>query len=99
MPQTDLPNYEAAIVSRITAPHQPELTPAAAEAILVIGFSQDDHDRMNTLASTARERHLTAEEQAEVEAYSRVGSLLGVLKSRARRALKGRIATTPVAAD
>ena len=32
---------------------------------------------------------LTSDEQAEVEAYSRIGSLLGMLKSKARRALKG----------
>ncbi len=33
---------------------------------------------------------LDSEEQAEVEAYSRIGSLLGILKSKARRALKRR---------
>jgi hypothetical protein len=33
---------------------------------------------------------LSIDEQAEVEAYSRIGSLLGILKSKARRALKRR---------
>jgi hypothetical protein len=66
------------------------LTPAAAEGILALGFDQADKDRMHALAAKAREGALTPEEQAEVEAYSRVGSLLGILQSKARRVLKGR---------
>ena len=45
---------------------------------------------MRTLAAKARAGTLTSDEQAEVEAYSRIGSLLGILKSKARRALKRR---------
>jgi len=45
---------------------------------------------MDVLAAKARAGTLTSDEQREVEAYSRVSSLLGVLKSKARRALKRR---------
>ena len=45
---------------------------------------------MRSLAARARDGALTSDEQAEVEAYSRIGSLLGILKSKARRALKRR---------
>jgi len=45
---------------------------------------------MPTLAAKARAGTLTSDELAEVEAYSRIGSLLGILKSKARRALKRR---------
>ena len=60
------------------------------EGILALGFDQADNDRMRDLVAKARGGALTPEEQAEVEAYSRVGSLLGILQSRAGRALKGR---------
>ena len=45
---------------------------------------------MHDLAAKARAGKLTADEQAEVEAYSRISSLLGILKSKARRTLKPR---------
>jgi len=45
---------------------------------------------MHTLAAKARAGTLTSDEQAEVEAYSRISSVLGILKSKARRALKRR---------
>jgi hypothetical protein len=88
MQQIDLPCHEAAILTRLGGLDAPALPVAAAEAILTLAFSPADQDRMHELAAKARAGTLTADEQAEVEAYSRVGSLLGVLKSRARRALK-----------
>jgi hypothetical protein len=90
MHQTELPYHEAAILTRIAGPDNPRLSAATARGILTLGFSPADNDRMHTLAAKAREGTLTSDEQAEVEAYSRVGSLLGILKSKARRALKRR---------
>ena len=43
-------------------------------------------------AAKARAEALTDDEQAQIEAYSRISSLLGILKSKARRALKRRTA-------
>ena len=90
MQQTELPTHEAAILARLVGPEEPRLSPAAAKGILALAFSPADKDRMHTLAARARAGRLTADEQAEVEAYSRVSSLLGILKSKARRALKRR---------
>ncbi len=90
MQRTELPNHEAAILARLAGPEETALPPAAAEAILTLSFSLADKDRMNELAGKARAGTLTDDEQAEVEAYSRVSSLLGILKSKARRALKRR---------
>ena len=90
MRQTELPYHEAAILTRIAGPDEPAFSAATAKGILTLGFSPADKERMHTLAAKAREGTLTSGEQAEVEAYSRIGSLLGILKSKARRALKRR---------
>lgn len=90
MHQTELPYHEAAILTRIAGPDEAAFSAAAAKGILTLGFGPADKDRMHTLAAKARAGTLTSDEQAEVEAYSRIGSLLGILKSKARRALKRR---------
>lgn len=51
---------------------------------------------MRELAARARAGTLTAEEQAEIDTYGRVGSLLSILKSKARRSLKQRTRTDGV---
>jgi hypothetical protein len=93
MQRTELPYYEAAILGRLVLPDKPSLSPAAAEGLLALGFDQADKDRMHELAAKARDGTFTAAERAEVEAYSRIGSLLGILHSKARRSLKGRRGT------
>ena len=90
MQPTALPYHEAAILTRLTGAAEPAMSSAAAKGILTLGFSPADKDRMHALAAKACAGTLTAGEQSEVEAYSRVGSLLGILKSQARRALKRR---------
>jgi hypothetical protein len=90
MQRTELPYYEAAILGRLVVPDEPKLSPAAAQGLLALGFDPADKDRMHALAAKARAGTLTRAEQAEVEAYSRVGSLIGILHSKARRALRGR---------
>jgi hypothetical protein len=88
--QATLPHHEAAILGRLITPEENSFSPAAAKAILTLGYAKTDKERMQQLAAKAREGTLSSQELAEVEAYSRIGSLLGVLKSKARRALKGR---------
>jgi hypothetical protein len=90
MHPTELPYHEAAILTRIAGPDEPAFSVATAKGILTLGFSPIDKNRMHELAAKARQGKLTAADQAEVEAYSRIGSLLGILKSKARRALKRR---------
>jgi hypothetical protein len=83
-----LPNNEAAILTRLVGPDPATLSPEAAQAILTIGFGQADKDRMQALATKARAGTLTVEEEGEVDAYSRVGRLISILKSKTRRSLK-----------
>jgi hypothetical protein len=90
MHDTELPCHEAAILSRLAGADEAALSAAAAKGILTLSFSPADKDRMHTLAAKARAGTLTSREHAEVEAYSRISSLLGILKSKARRALKRR---------
>lgn len=91
MRQTELPYHEAAILTRLVGHDEPVLSSATAKAFLALGFGPADKDRMNALAAKARAGKLTGDEFAEVEAYSRISSLLGILKSKARRALKRRV--------
>jgi hypothetical protein len=91
MQQMELPAYEAEILARLGTADESVLTPAAAEGILAITFSPVDKHRMHDLAAKAHSEMLTSEEQREIEAYSRISSLLGIIKSKARRSLKRRI--------
>jgi hypothetical protein len=88
MQLAELPNTEAAILRRVFGPDDPPLSREAIEGILSLGFKQTDQERMRQLSAKSRAGSLTRKERAEIEAYSRVGSLLGILKSRARRAAK-----------
>jgi hypothetical protein len=90
MHQTEIPSYESAILARLMVrAEKPSLSQAAAKGILALAFSPADKERMHLLVAKARADELNAEEQTEVEAYSRISSLLGILKSIARRSRQG----------
>ena len=63
------------------------MSKAAAEGMLALDFSSDDQDRLKELAAKAREGTLTRREKKEVEVFTRVGSMWGQLKSKARKTL------------
>jgi hypothetical protein len=84
---------EVAIFSRVLEPDRATLSIAAARAIIDLDFNQADKDRMRQLSAKAREGTLTADEQTEINNYERVGHILSLMKSKARRSLKGRGAT------
>jgi hypothetical protein len=77
-----------AIWGRLIGPDDEALSPEAARFILALDFPEEDRAQMRALAEKARNGTLTATEQEEVETYSRVGSILGILQSKARVALK-----------
>ena len=79
---------QVAILDRLIDPARPTLSPDAAESILGIEFPPADRDRMNRLAEKAREGSLTGEEKAEIEDYELIGSILSLMKSKARVSLK-----------
>jgi hypothetical protein len=79
--------YESAIMERLV------LSPEKAEAIVSLGFSPEDQERMRELMERNNLGALTDSERAEMEGFRRVGTLLGVLQSRARLALAKRQAS------
>ncbi len=79
---------EAALWGRLLDPVGADLSPEAARYILALRFPQADIDRMRELAEKARAGTLTLEEQIEMDNYERVGHVLSLMKSRARKALK-----------
>ena len=79
---------ESAILSRIIKPDHPALPATVARMILEWQFTDDDRARMHTLLEKAKDGTLTRSEKSEAETYERVGNLLSILKSKARRSLR-----------
>jgi hypothetical protein len=93
MELSEVNTSEVAILSRVLEPEKPTLPAEAASALLALDFNQADKDRMRQLSAKAREGTLTPEEQAAINNYERVGHLLNIMQSKARRSLKGGSAT------
>lgn len=83
-----LDNPETTILARVIAPDAPTLPEVVARELLKWGFTDADKRRMSDLAAKARAGTLSPEEAAETEAYERVSSFLGLVKSKARRSLQ-----------
>jgi hypothetical protein len=81
------PKTEAEVWMRILHPDQ-DLSPRVARAILGLSFPNTDISRMKELSAKARAGTLTPEEDAEMDDFERVGSILSTLKSKARQVLK-----------
>jgi hypothetical protein len=62
----------------------------AARRVLNLAFTDEDRARMHELAERNRRGELTDDEEAEFDNFCRVGTLLSILKLRARRVLKSR---------
>jgi len=78
----------ADVFSRVIDPSNPTLTPAAAQGILQLSYSESDHARMTELAQKSNEGLLTDDERSELESYVFVGDILSLLKSKARLSLR-----------
>jgi hypothetical protein len=79
---------EVALLHRLLKPNRDDLPAVAARAILAIDFEPGDRLRMRDLSAKARSGELADGERAEIECYERVGHLLDLLHSKARRSLK-----------
>jgi hypothetical protein len=84
---------EAAILNRVIEPDKPTFSSESARDILALDFSQDDKERMHQLSLKAQEGILTADEEDAINNYERVGHLINILQSKARRSLKSRRGT------
>ncbi|QEL13559.1 hypothetical protein [Limnoglobus roseus] len=65
-----------------------KLTPTLARHLLKLDWSAEDESRMQELSAKNRGGQLDELEGRELETYVRVGLLLSVLQSRARKLLK-----------
>ena len=81
-------NTEAAILARVIEADESEVTPDVARYLLSMQLPQVDRNRVDELSAKARTGSLSAAEEAELDSYLHIGSLLGVMQSRARRLLK-----------
>ena len=81
-------NAESSILARVMSVDAPSMPEPVARELLKWRFSDDDTLRMSELANKARAGSLTRAELDETEAYERVGSFLGMVKSKARRSLR-----------
>jgi hypothetical protein len=82
-------NLDPSIWDRVME-FEKELSPTAARALLQIRFCSHEHDHMSALLKKARAGRLTAREEKEMDTYELIGSVLGILHSKARQALKKR---------
>jgi hypothetical protein len=64
------------------------LTVPVARHILKLGFGAADKTRMRELIERNREGKLTDEEQEELNNFVKIGDLLAILQSKARKFLK-----------
>lgn len=79
---------EVAISVRVLGNDRGELSVTMARHILKLGFSDSDKARMHDLAVRNQEDDLDPVEHEELLAYTKAGTLLSILKSKARRVLR-----------
>jgi hypothetical protein len=62
-----------------------DLSASAARSLLKFGFSSRDYERMQQLSAKARAGALSRQEQVDIDTFERLGCLLDILHSHARR--------------
>lgn len=76
---------EAAVLGRIIKPENGELSPDVARSLLQLQFDAQDLARMHDLTVRGQTGGLSASEEAELEGYRRIGRMLELMHSKARR--------------
>src|ERR1700722_6285465 len=79
---------EAAIFGRVFVNGARTMTPEVARHVLGLSFSGKDKARMHKLTAKNQEGRISLKELGELDSYVKVGDLLAILQSKARRALK-----------
>jgi hypothetical protein len=79
---------EVGILRRIVDRKHASLSEEAARAILRLDFDMADRRRMNRLAAKNRAGQITSAEEKELDNFIHIGQVLGVLRSKARQALR-----------
>jgi hypothetical protein len=79
---------EAAIFSRVVDRSLSHFSPETARSLLELGFSEEDHARVHDLTMRNQDGALSGEEKEELMNYVKVGNLLALFQSKARKFLK-----------
>jgi hypothetical protein len=79
---------EVTILARVLGNGEGQLPVKIARYLLTLGFSDDDKVRMHDLAIRNQDDALSPAEKDELRAYAKAGTLLSILKSKARRVLR-----------
>ena len=90
-------DYEVSILARVLGNDDEELSPEMARHLLARGFGPRDKDRMHDLAVRNQDDGLSEDEKEELFAYAKTGTILSILKSKARRVLKIKPKKTTIA--
>src|SRR5271166_3117996 len=78
---------EAGILARVMSDGLEKVPPDIARYILQLGFPKDDKARMHDLAVRNQSNRLSAAEREELFAFAKAGTVLSILKVKARRVL------------
>jgi hypothetical protein len=81
---------EVTILSKVFLRDPGGLTKDHARYLVGLGFSDEDKERMKELARKNREGCISPAELDELDSYVKVGDLLAILQSKARKFLKAR---------
>jgi hypothetical protein len=79
---------EVTILARVLGNDEDELPADMARYLLTLAFSTRDKARMHDLAVRNQHDGLSPVEKKELTAYARTGTIVSILKSKARRVLK-----------
>jgi hypothetical protein len=79
---------EVTILARLLAKDRGRLPFAMARYLLTVGFSAEDKARMHQLATLNQDDALTAAEKEELFAFTKAGTMLSILKSKARQTVR-----------
>jgi hypothetical protein len=75
------------ILRRLFEPEKADLSPEVAGYLLSVDFSAADRERMEALAEKSQAGELLPEEREELDDYVRIGHLLALVQSKARKSL------------
>lgn len=79
---------ELPVLERLVRPSVPDLSIAAARALIELEFAPEDRQRMHDLSLKNNAGTLDEEESLELDRYLRLGSFLDLIHAKARRALQ-----------
>jgi len=79
---------DASILARILGNERGQLSSTMARYLLNLGFTDEDKARMHDLAVRNQNDDLSPIEKEELLAYGKAGTVLSILKSKARRTLR-----------